>query len=192
MCDIFHKRGYAGSFVEAGHLRAQQIDRQSALKTSQKENNNRIPFTLTFHPHNQGVKSIVLKNFKLLQHDPNTSRIFLQPPLISLKRDKNISNVLIRSVFQTNDLPGTFKCTHARCKMCPFICNVEKLSGPERSITITDHFTCTSFNIIYCITCTLCKKLSISKTGRRLGKRFREHLRDVEKDDKNTSKPVAK
>ena len=57
---------------------------------------------------------------------------------------------------------------------------------------ITDHFTCTSTNVIYCITCTLCKKLYIGETGRRLGDRFREHLRDVEKDDKNASKPVAR
>ena len=86
----------------------------------------------------------------------------------------------------------TFKCARARCKTCPFICNVEKLSGPKRSIKITDHFTCTSANVIYCITCTLCKKLYIGETGRRLGDRFREHLRDVEKDDKNASKPVAR
>ena len=44
---------------------------------------------------------------------------------------------------------------------------------------------------LYCITCTLCKKLYIGETGRRLGDQFREHLHDVEKDDKNTSKPVA-
>ena len=45
---------------------------------------------------------------------------------------------------------------------------------------------------IYCITCTLCKKLYIGETGRRLGDRFREHLRDIEKNDKNASKPVAR
>ena len=65
-----------------------------------------------------------------------------------------------------------------------------------KAIKITDHFTCTSTNVIYlviyCITCTLCKKLYIGETGRRLGDRFREHLRDVEKDDKNASKPVAR
>ena len=72
------------------------------------------------------------------------------------------------------------------------ICNVEKLSGPKRSIKITDHFTCTSANVIHCITCTLCKKLYIGETSRRLGDRFREHLRDVEKDDKNASKLVAR
>ena len=138
------------------------------------------------------VKSIILKNFKLLQNDPDTGRIFSQPPLISFKRDKNIGNFLVRSAFQTSEQPGTFKCARARCKTCPFICNVEKLSGPKRSIKITDHFTCTSANVIYCITCTLCKKLYIGETGRRLGDRFREHLRDVEKDDKNASKPVAR
>ena len=79
----------------------------------------------------------------------------------------------------------------ARCKTCPFICNVEKLSAPKRSIKITDHFTCTSTNVIYCITCTLCKKLYIGETGRRLGDRFRENLRHVEKDDKNPSKPLS-
>ena len=59
------------------------------------------------------------------------------------------------------------------------------------SIKITDHFTGTSANVIYCITCTLCKKFYIDETGRRLGDRFREHLRDIEKDDKNASQPVA-
>ena len=32
----------------------------------------------------------------------------------------------------------------------------------------------------------------LGETGRRLGDRFREHLRDVEKDDQNASKPVAR
>ena len=96
-------------------------DQKSALQTSQRENNERIPFTLTFHPHNHAVKSIILKNFKLLQNDPDTGRIFSQPPLISFKCDKNIGNFLVRSVFQTSEQPGTFKCACARCKTCPFI-----------------------------------------------------------------------
>ena len=34
--------------------------------------------------------------------------------------------------------------------------------------------------------------LYIGETGRRLGDRFREHLRDVEKDENNASKPIAR
>ena len=36
------------------------------------------------------------------------------------------------------------------------------------------------------------KELYIGETGRRLGDRFREHVRNVEKDDKDASKPVAR
>ena len=103
MCQFFDKRGYSVSLVQADHHRAQQIDQQSALKTTVKENTDCIPFTLTFHPHNHAVKSIILKNFKLLQNDSETGTIFSQTPLISFKRDKNIGNVLVRSSFQTND-----------------------------------------------------------------------------------------
>ena len=67
MCQLFEKRGYPVSVVKAGHHRAQQFDRQSALQTSQKDKNDRIPFTLTFHPHNHAVKSIILNNFKLVE-----------------------------------------------------------------------------------------------------------------------------
>ena len=148
---------------------------------------------IVFHSPSQPRSKIHhSKNFKLLQNDPDSGRIFSQPPLISLKRDKNKGNFLVRSAFQTSNQPGTFKCARARFKTCLFIWNVEKLSGPKRSIKITDHFTCTSTNVVYCITCTVCKKLYIGETGRRLDDRFREHLRDLEKDDKNASKPVAR
>ena len=39
---------------------------------------------------------------------------------------------------------------------------------------------CIYATIIYCITCSYCKNSYIGETGRRLGDRFREHLRDVE------------
>ena len=42
----------------------------------------------------------------------------------------------------------------------------------------------TSANVVYCITCTLCKKIYIGETGRRLGDRFREHPRDVQRNDR--------
>ena len=64
--------------------------------------------------------------------------------------------------------------------------------GPKRSIKITDHFTCTSANFISCINCTYHKNLYIGETGRRLGDRFRKYLRDVERNDKDASKPVAR
>ena len=109
ICQSFKKRGYPDSVVNTGQHHAQQIDRQSALQTSQKEKNKRISFTLTYHPHNLAAKNIILKNCKLLQNDNETGSIFFsQPPLISLKRDKNIGNFLVRSVLNSDNTPGTF------------------------------------------------------------------------------------
>ena len=80
---------------------------------------------------------------------------------------------MVKSTLQTNDQSGTFKCARSRCKTCSFIHNVQKISGPKRSIKITDHFTCTSANVIYCIICNYCNKLYIGETGRRLGDQIR-------------------
>jgi len=101
-------------------------------------------------------------------------------------------NFLVRSVLKSDHQPGTVKWALKRRNTCPFIHNADKIRGPKRSAKITDRFTCTSANVIYCITCTLCKNIYIGKTGRRLGDRFREHLRNVEKNDKDASKPVAR
>ena len=70
----------------------------------------------------------------------------------------------------------------------------EKMSGPKRSIKITDHFKCTSDDVIYLhnLACTYFIKLYIGGTRRRLGDRFRELLRNLDRNDKDASKPVAK
>ena len=124
----------------------------------------------------------------VLRNDPETKHIFSLPPLISFKRDKNLGNFLVRSPFKFNNQPGTFTCKRRRCKTCPFISNTVKISGPNRSVKVTDHFTCISTNVIYCITCTLCKKIYIGETGRRLADRFREHLRDAEQNNTDALK----
>ena len=103
------------------------------------------------------------------------------------KGNKNIGNSLVRSAFETSDQPLTWKWARFHWQRC----NVEKISGPRQSMKITDHSICTSANVIYCITCTHCKNLYIGETRRQLDDRFREHLCDVKKDDKNASKPVT-
>ena len=56
--------------------RAQEIDRETALQTSQNEETDRIPFILTYRPQNLAIKNVILKNFKILCNDPETKHIF--------------------------------------------------------------------------------------------------------------------
>ena len=90
------------------------------------------------------------------------------------------SSFLVKSTLKSDHQFGKFKRARVPCRTCPFISNANKISGPKRTVAITDHFSCISTNLIYCVICTLCKKICIGETGRRLGDRFREHLRDVE------------
>ena len=185
MCQYFGKRGFPVSVVQECHHYTQKIDLQSALQTAEKENTDRISFTLAF---TLKTTQLDLSFLKTLNYFKTIQRLvlFFRKLHTSCKRDKNVGNFLVRSSFQTNYQTGTFKCARSQCKTCPFIHNVEQLSGLTRSIKISDHFKCTSTNVIYCTTCTYCE------TGRRLGDRFREHLRDVERNDKDASKPVAR
>ena len=125
--------------------RAQQIDRQSTLKTAEKENTDCIPFTLTFHPHNHAVKSIILKKVSI---SPKPFRdwycLFETSTNIIQTWQKHGQLFLVKGSFETKDQPETFKCARSRCKNCPFIHNIEKMTGPKRAIKITDHLTCTS------------------------------------------------
>ena len=87
---------------------------------------------------------------------------------------------LVTSACKSDNQPGTYTCKRTRCKTCPYISNKVNISGRNGSVEVTDHFTCISKGVIYCITCTQCEKIYIGETERRLADRFREHLRDAE------------
>ena len=106
--------------------------------------------------------------------------------------DHLLGNFLVWSPFRSKNQPGTFKCARTRCKTCPFISNMVKIVGPNRFAKITDRFTCISENVIYCITCTLCKKIYIGETGRRFGGLPSRTPTRCRKRRQDASKPVAR
>ena len=87
---VFEKTRLSYSAVITSKHRAQEIDRETALQTSQNEATDRIPFILIYHPQNLAIKNVILKNFEIVCNDRETKHIFSLPPLISFKRDKNL------------------------------------------------------------------------------------------------------
>ena len=55
---------------------------------------------------------------------------------------------------------------------------------------INSKYTCISHNVVYVIKCRTCNKIYIGETGRRLGDRFRGHLRSTRQT--NTDLPVGR
>ena len=71
-----------------------------------KKRRNRILFTLAFRPKNHRVRSIILKEIKILQNDPGTSQIFSLTPHVSFKLSSQKRT-------RANSQPGVFKYAHA-------------------------------------------------------------------------------
>ena len=90
---------------------------------------------------------------------------------------------------ESSSLSGTFPCGRARCKTCEFIDSSPVLSVPKFTYNIQHKFTCTSTDVIYCISCSRCDMLYIGQTGGPLHTRFGDHRRSV--CNKNANQPVG-
>ena len=134
------------------------------------------------------------RNFALLKSDPDTKDIF-QPAVSCARIAATIIYVtfLVKSSLQTtgptDGESGTFPCGRPRCVTCAHTNPSQTLDTPGDQLRFEDKFTCTTSNLIYVLSCRKCSKLSIGETGRRLGDRFREHIRSV---GANTDLPVGK
>ena len=62
--------------------------------------------------------------------------------------------------------------------------------APWSYFCINSKCTCISHNVVYVIKCRTCNKIYIGQTGRRLGDRFRDHLRSTWQT--NTDLPVGR
>ena len=142
-----------------------------------------IPLVLTYHPTNALIKNIMTRNFHLLRDDPDTRDIY-EPVriLCAYRRDTNLRDSLVRShlnISASDEDRGTFPCGRSRCNTCTHINASPTINTFGGCITITSKYTCISQNVVYVIKCRTCNKIYIGETERRLGDRFREHLRSI-------------
>ena len=98
MASFFENRGYPRSVVTNSQRRTQEISRERALGNSGRGHRARcadkIPLVLTYHPKNQEVKKILLKNFRILSDEPTTKEIFNTKPLCVYRRDTSLRDIL--------------------------------------------------------------------------------------------------
>ena len=181
-------RGYPVHLVHEGRCKATSTPRALLLagRTANQTGTKRVPMVTTYnayHPKNTPVGKILSRNYIILTNDDSTRVIFSQPPLKAYRRAKNLRDLLVHSDFprdQPAQQPGTFPCKRTICRTCPHINQSTSIPPPGGQIKITGHFTCTSENVIYCISCRKCPRaVYIGETGRRLADRFREHRLDV-------------
>ena len=113
-------------------------------------------------------------------------------PFSAITHRKYILETLVHSSLrqELSSPCGTFPCGVGQCKTCKFKDSSTTISAPKFVYHIKHHFTCTSFHLIYCISCSRCGILYIGKTRRYLRTSFGEHRCAFTSNDAN--QPVSR
>ena len=191
MLEFFHNRGYPNHITFSAAERVKTLSRDSALQPSAANDDlDRIFLVMTFHPVNTAVRNIIIKNYRILREHESTKDIFNNMPITSWRRDKNLSNHLVRAKDPQATSPGMIPCNRHRCKTCKYVLNTQSVVGSSgKTHKITSTFTCASRNLIYAIICQKCGHIYIGETKTPLSVRFFDHVRSIR--DNLAGRPVA-
>jgi len=156
-------------------LRKAKLDIWTNYKPRTNDTNTKIlPIVI---PYSSLSTKLVYEWKQLLTQSP----LFQDYRIISaFSRNKNLGELLApRKIKPTNtrDNEGAFKCMGTHCKTCKHI-NVTKTfesTYTRRQYKIKHTLNCSSSNVIYLITCTLCNKQYVGETQRPLRDRLTDH-----------------
>lgn len=203
------RREYPPELLAKHRQKTNKIDRGSLLgkkpepTPTASTTNPRIPFVLTYNPHNPNINKIVMTAWPLLLHSQVASDLYTTPPIFAYRRCTNLRDNLMTAKIR---YPVTHAGTHGKtirnppmeCHRHP--CTICKLLDKDQTVSATSNqryfsiskrasqATCEDGNLIYLITCTLCRKQYVGETKRTLRTRIKEHLVDI-KHQRDT--PVA-
>ena len=68
--------------------RAISIPRKELLNKIKTSNTERLPLTVTYNRTLPDLKTIIDKNWHILQIEPKLKEIFAEPPILAFKRNK--------------------------------------------------------------------------------------------------------
>ncbi|XP_033121310.1 uncharacterized protein LOC117120378 [Anneissia japonica] len=179
------------------HTITQQINRakkhkgNDLLTYKKKQSSSRIPLVVTYHTAIKPLQRII-DNLQPLLQDNDLKHIFHDKPFLAYRQPANLKRHLISSKFsQSTLINGTFPCHSTKCELCHLNHSESHILGPNGYIiNIKGHFTCSSTNIIYAITCNICPNaVYIGQTGQTLRNRINGHKFDIR--HKLIKKPVA-
>ena len=153
------------------------MDRNELLRDRHRENKD--PQTIlvsTWHPKLSAVLSISKNNFHLISSDPTLSKIFKQKPTVTYRKDKSLSDHLLKNDIANQQLHSNVA-PCGECKLCPQINTAKLITNDKLNITerIKGTGNCKEREIIYAAQCSKHKVLYIGHTGEQLSERFSKH-----------------
>ena len=179
------KRGFPANLVEEQLSKACVQDRNQLLdKEWTSRGDSRDVLVLSYHPClSKRVHDIVRNAHSILQCDAEHRRVFPEIPMVSYRRAKNLSDMLVRAKVPKDQVPLEIGCRgcHGRsdCEVCGHMVTdthfTSNVTGRRYAIR-GGPFHCNSTNCIYlleCKTCAIQYVGSVTKEKEKSNNRFR-------------------
>ena len=182
--ELFLNRGYKENIIDKAIERARKVPRKFALKRVERKVNQERPIFVTkYDPRMPSIPKIQSKHWRsMVKGDNYLLKVFPEPPITGFRRQKNLKNFLIKSkipsapkLHEERKLNGMLKCNKS-CTACPYINTTKNIKINESETwKINKKLTCETFNCVYLIECTKCKKRYIGETKRKFKCRLDDH-----------------
>ena len=142
----------------------------------------------TFNPGFDGLKKLVVKKWDILGKSCTTRTIHKASVLGAFRRPKNLKDMLVRArLRRTTPVPeNNNRCLRPNtCRYCPKLNTDGRIlcSASGRTYMSRYNVSCSSSNLIYCITCKRCGIQYVGQTKRELKEWFSEHFLKITKND---------
>ena len=176
----FIERGLDEKELKKTIKQVAKMDRNELLGDRIRENKD--PQTIlvsTWHPKLSAIPSILKNNFHLISSDPKLSKIFKQKPTVTYRKNKSLSDHLMKNDIANRQLySNVAPC--GKCKLCPQINTAKLITNEKLNITekIKGTGNCKEREIIYVAQCSKHKVLYIGHTGEQLSEHFSKHRYD--------------
>ena len=164
-------------------------ERSELLKKGVKPNKKVFPLDLTTIPF--FLEKTIKKQSHLLKSSPELQEIFPSKSVFpAYRRNKNLKELLAPSRFfnrnEDQNQPvaeGCFKCDEKRCDLSQhYLIQYTKFQSfaTNRIYWIHQQLYCSSKNVMYLASCTLCRKQYVGSTSTEIKERFRNHKSSIE------------
>ena len=96
------KRGYPITLVRKILAEVKFANRKEALRNKTKQRKEILPFVTTYNPAMPTPKKILMRHWHIIRQQPKLKRISNQPPIVSYKKEKSQTDILVRAKLPSN------------------------------------------------------------------------------------------
>ena len=172
--DWLLERGYPERLVKEQIDRAKLEDRDGLLdRVCNRTKEDRDVLVLSYHPSlSKKVHSIVKNAHPLLQYDEEHRKVFSEIPMVSYRRAKSLSDILVRAKVPKEQVPSEWGCRgcngNSNCMICQAITDSTHFSSNVTGQTFEIRggpFHCNSKNVVYLMECKTCALQYVGSCG---------------------------